>query len=276
MCTHVLGLHPQIGACSPLQQAVIRSCSNDCAGCDSADVSIVLADCSVSGVPQTTGTAFCVKGTPCSQLQHGVLARCLSNCATCNKDATDIVVADCLVNDGTRASEMIAAECDTGAPCNRLQQALLARCMQNCAACDRLKTGTVLGSCTADGHGAAVSLLGDTCDASAISTCSQVQEGIVQTCVEDCSQCDTADALNTVRGCTRVSGDAASAAITDGCAINGTPAPPPRPGPCTSTQQAVIRSCRADCAGCNSDNVHTALGGCLNSDGTAADRKSVV
>eukprot|EP01052_Picozoa_sp_SAG31_P038872 SAG31_NODE_5276_length_2634_cov_49.581790_1_plen_563_part_00 len=68
MCTHV-DLPPSAGACSPLQQAVIRSCSDDCAGCDQYDVNVVLDSCTIDDTVQAAGTAFCVQGEPCSSVQ---------------------------------------------------------------------------------------------------------------------------------------------------------------------------------------------------------------
>ena len=45
--------------CSPLQQAIIQSCSDDCTGCDQTLVNTVLAGCSLAGSVQAVGTTFC-------------------------------------------------------------------------------------------------------------------------------------------------------------------------------------------------------------------------
>jgi hypothetical protein len=74
-----------LGACSPLQEASIRTCQDDCVSCNEHDIQEVLMMCEIAGVPQEFGESFCVRGQECSQLQHGVLSQCISNCTRSSK-----------------------------------------------------------------------------------------------------------------------------------------------------------------------------------------------
>ena len=97
MCTQVAQTSiDRDGGCSSLQEAVIESCTNDCAGCSMFNTNSVLTGCTIDGLAQEAGGTFCIHGPSCSALQHSVLARCLSNCDACNKDSTTIVLGDCV------------------------------------------------------------------------------------------------------------------------------------------------------------------------------------
>jgi hypothetical protein len=61
----------------------------------------------------------------------------------------------------------VVTECATGMPCSPLQSAVLTHCVSDCDSCDRFHTGTVLGACTVEGQGSAVSMIHATCAASA-------------------------------------------------------------------------------------------------------------
>ena len=167
--------------CSDLQQAVIRECAADCAGCNKEDVGIVLNECRQNGRPQISGITFCAVGETCTELQHAVLARCIANCDTCDVEkraGTKTVLSDCTIasvgsNEAIRAEQLISTECALGQSCSGLQQAVLARCLQNCEACDKISTGAVLGACT----------LGESYDGAAINMISQTCNNPQQPCV---------------------------------------------------------------------------------------------
>lgn len=46
-----------LGACSPLQEAAIRTCQDDCVDCNEHDIRELLNMCEISGIPQEFGKA---------------------------------------------------------------------------------------------------------------------------------------------------------------------------------------------------------------------------
>merc|ERR1711871_1037080 len=113
------------------------------------------------------------------------------------------VLGDCVADTdrvfgGVRAVELITTECATGVPCSQIQQAIVARCVADCDACDRMATGTVVGSCTAEGHGTALSYIEDSCSAPPPADqtvpppppeCTYLQQAVMDQCTSDCAEC---------------------------------------------------------------------------------------
>jgi len=282
MCTQV-ALPPSLtpGVCNRLQQAVSEQCAKDCTGCDQYNVNVVLDQCTLHGVAQSAGAAFCIKGSPCSTVQNSILVRCLSNCDQCNKDATDIVLGDCVSNHdvvfgGTRATELVVTECDTGAPCSPLQSAVLTHCVSNCVSCDTRRTGTVLGACTAEEHGSAVSLISETCSAftsappppapSATSPpptpvgplCSMLQTAVMSECHKDCTNCNVDSVRIIIGDCVLENGSQAR----DNMCIQVSLPPPAVQGACSELQKGLIDHCEDACENCDSTSVGIVLAGC--------------
>ena len=151
---------------------------------------------------------------------------------------------------GVRAVELMATECDTGAECSTIQHSIIARCVSNCNACDRVATGTVVGSCVADGHGSALSVIEDACDESdgqLHPLCSQLQLAVRDTCNDDCDACNVLTVHEVLGDCIledeslAVDMTCTAAAAAAAAAVNHVQ------NACTPLQQEVIRGCAEDC-----------------------------
>ena len=269
---------PPPGPCSVFQQTVINQCASDCSGCNYADVDNSITGCILSGRAQHAGATFCRHGGGCTELQHVLMGRCMSNCDDCNMEATSTVLGDCAVDTdtaqgGARANDILQAECATGDPCSGLQQATAARCMQNCDACDREATATVLGSCTEDGHGHANGMIEDTCAASEPPPpspgaapppppppppqCSMLQLAVMNECRDDCGVCRVETVRTILGDCVLDTGSLARDNMCAHVAVVTHQA-----GVCSGLQQAVLQSCSNDCSGCKQTDVATVLAGC--------------
>ena len=277
MCMHVeFPPSHDVGACSPLQESVISHCTDDCMNCNEQATSVVLAECRIGGIVQSFGQTFCIRGTPCDVEQHSALASCISNCDTCNHQDTSAVLGNCAADadrvfGGVRAVELITTECATGVGCSPIQQAIVARCVADCDACDRMATGTVVGSCTEEGHGTALSYIEDSCSAPPPSppagqpagpppppACSELQQAVMDQCTTDCAECRV-DTVQTVLGdCVLIGG----ALARDNMCAHIDVTPPTPQGVCTPLQSAVITHCASSCDTCDPGSIETVLAGC--------------
>lgn len=76
---------------------------------------------------------------------------------------------------------------NTGTACSVIQQSIIARCVSDCGACDRLATGTVVGACVEGGHGSAMAYIEKTCDLATGQLhpmCSQLQLAVKDSCTD--------------------------------------------------------------------------------------------
>ena len=280
MCMHVeFPPSHEVGACSPQQESVISHCTADGMNCDEQATAVVLADCTIGSIVQSFGETFCIRGTPCNSQQHSALASCIANCDTCNHQSTSELLGDCAADTdrvfgGVRAVELITTECATGVGCSPIQQAIVARCIADCENCDRMATGTVVGSCTEQGHGTALAYIEDSCSTPAPPPtaaaggqivapsppprCTALQHAVMDQCTSDCVECRV-DTVQTVLGeCVLAGGGLARDSLCAHIAV-----PPSHPeGVCTPLQSAVITHCEENCDSCDADSAETVLAGC--------------
>jgi len=141
----------------------------------------------------------------------------------------------------------------------------------DCDACDRMATGTVVGSCTEEGHGTALSYIEDSCSAPPPSppagqpagpppppACSELQQAVMDQCTTDCAECRV-DTVQTVLGdCVLIGG----ALARDNMCAHIDVTPPTPQGVCTPLQSAVITHCASSCDTCDPGSIETVLAGC--------------
>eukprot|EP01043_Picozoa_sp_COSAG02_P060816 COSAG02_NODE_8030_length_2740_cov_2.164710_1_plen_869_part_01 len=282
MCMHVeFPPSTEVGACSPLQESVISHCTSDCMNCNEQATAVVLAECTIGGIVQSFGETFCIHGTPCNAQQHAALASCIANCDTCDHHSTSEVLGDCAADTdrvfgGVRAVELITTECATGVGCSPIQQAVVARCIADCENCDRMATGTVVGSCTEQGHGTALAYIEDSCSTpppppspggGQVASppppppppqCTALQHAVMDQCTSDCVECRVATVQTVLGDCVLAGGGLARDRLCAHVTV-----PPSHPeGVCTPLQNAVITHCEENCDSCDADSVETVLAGC--------------
>ena len=286
MCTEVK-IDLKTG-CSALQLAVIQHCTKDCMSCNAHSTDVVLSKCKIGQDVQAVGRTFCIRGKPCTPTQHTALAKCISNCKRCNKDATLKILGDCAADTdkifgGVRAQSLITTECALGVRCTKLQRMAASMCLRDCSKCKRDKTGTVLGSCTEEGHGMALSMIEDTCDKATSpppppgdggppppppppAKCTKLELAVMDLCRDNCAKCDVKQSKNHIGDCVLSNGVKAADNLCSEIHVDKE-----TQGMCTPLQNHIIGLCTSNCAKCKMATINTILAKCKNGDGVVQE-----
>tara|TARA_Y100001958_G_C21232181_1_gene558031 strand:+ start:12 stop:1808 length:1797 start_codon:yes stop_codon:yes gene_type:complete len=141
--------------CNEEQLKAIRNCSTACSRneCNYENMSVILGNCRINGIPQSYGETFCMnENNNCLSIQRQYIESCSNDCFSCDADTSDITLGGCLINNIQQVyGDTFCSDMNINV-CSREQVDYYERCKENCNSCNRIAADTFMNNCTIDGQ----------------------------------------------------------------------------------------------------------------------------
>tara|TARA_B100001094_G_C18190750_1_gene807029 strand:+ start:2735 stop:4534 length:1800 start_codon:yes stop_codon:yes gene_type:complete len=141
--------------CNEEQLKAIRNCSTSCSRneCNYENLSVILGNCRINGIPQSYGETFCMnENNNCLSIQRQYIESCSKDCFSCDADTSDITLGGCLINNIQQIyGDTFCSDVNVNT-CSREQIDYYERCKENCNSCNRIAADTFMNNCTIDGQ----------------------------------------------------------------------------------------------------------------------------
>jgi hypothetical protein len=141
--------------CNEEQLKAIRNCSTACSRneCNYENLSVILGNCRINGIPQSYGETFCMnENNNCLSIQRQYIENCSKDCFSCDADTSDITLGGCLINNIQQIyGDTFCSDLNVNT-CSIEQIGYYERCKENCNSCNRIAADTFMNNCTIDGQ----------------------------------------------------------------------------------------------------------------------------